>query len=69
MSHKQAAEAAFSTVEDELRATSVWMYENPELAYKEVESSRRLSAYLADHGFAVTHPAYGLDTAFEATAG
>jgi metal-dependent amidase/aminoacylase/carboxypeptidase family protein len=43
MSNKQAAEAAFSSVEDELRETSTWMYHNPELMYQEFESSRRLS--------------------------
>ncbi len=45
------------------------MYENPELAFEEFESSRRLSEFLGDHGFEVTYPAYGLDTAFEANAG
>lgn len=45
------------------------MYENPELAYQEYEASARLSSYLAEHGFEVTYPAYGLDTAFEANVG
>ena len=45
------------------------MYHNPELAYKEFNSSRRLSEVLAAHGFDVTYPAYRLETAFEATAG
>lgn len=47
----------------------MWMYENPEIGYQEHESSARLAAFLGEHGFEVTHPAYGLDTAFEANAG
>ena len=69
MSRKQDAEHAFTAVEEQLRSISKWMYENPELAYEEFESSRRLSEFLGDHGFEVTYPAYGLDTAFEANAG
>jgi amidohydrolase len=69
MTHKAAADAAFSAAETELRETSTWMYHNPELAYKEFNSSRRLSKVLASHGFAVTYPAHGLETAFEATVG
>lgn len=69
MTHKAAAEAAFSAVESELRETSTWMYHNPELAYKEFSSSQRLSEALAAKGFDVTYPAYGLGTAFEATVG
>lgn len=69
MSHKQSAEEAFAGVERDLREISRWMYENPEVGYQEYQSSKRLADYLADHGFEVTHPAYGLDTAFEAKAG
>lgn len=66
---KQRAEAAFADVEDELREISEWMYNNPETAWEEHESSLRLSGFLAGHGFDVTHPAYDLPTAFEATVG
>jgi len=45
------------------------MYENPEIQYQEHESSAKLSSYLAGHGFDVTHPTHGLDTAFTATVG
>lgn len=69
MTHKQAAEQAFGSVEEELRSISHWMYENPEIGYKEFESSRRLSEFLSGRGFEVTYPAYGLETAFEATVG
>lgn len=69
MSRKEAAEQAFTSVEEDLQGISRWMYENPELGYKEYESSRRLSEYLGEHGFAVTYPAYEIETAFEANAG
>ena len=69
MTAKERAEQAFTAVEGELRAISRWMYENPELAFEEVESSRRLASFLGDHGFTVEHPAYGIDTAFVARAG
>jgi amidohydrolase len=69
VTYKEHAEQAFTAVETELQSISHWMYENPELGYKEFESSRRLAGFLTDNGFAVTYPAYGLDTSFEATAG
>jgi amidohydrolase len=69
MDHKERADVAFADVEDDLRSISKWMYENPELGYEEHEASARLAAFLGRHGFDVTFPAYGLETAFEATVG
>lgn len=69
MPRKQLATDAFDGVEEELRSLSRWMYDNPETAYEEHEASSRLAAFLSSHGFAVTHPAYGIETAFEANAG
>ena len=69
MDRKERVRAGFEAVEDELQAISRWMYENPETAYKEFESSRRLVEFLGANGFAVEYPAYGLDTAFVARAG
>jgi amidohydrolase len=69
MSLKQRATEAFETVEAELKSISRWMYDNPELAYQEQEASKRLSGFLAEHGFEVTHPAYDIDTAFDARRG
>lgn len=69
MDLKTRATASFEGVEEELVEMSRWMYENPELAYQETESSARLAGFLSDHGFEVTHPAYGIDTAFEANVG
>ena len=69
MTNKTLAESAFAEVENELRATSQWLYENPELAYVEFQASQRLSEFLRGRGFDVTYPSHGLDTAFEATIG
>lgn len=69
MNSKQSAERVFGEVETELQDIARWLYENPETAYQEFESSRRLAEYLGTHGFEVTYPAYGLETAFEANIG
>lgn len=69
MDHKQAATGTFASVEDELGSISRWMYENPEVAFQERESSARLVRFLLEHGFDVEYPAYGLDTAFAARVG
>lgn len=69
MDEKARSTAAFEAVEEELRSISKWMYENPELGYEEHEASNRLTEFLTSHGFAVTFPAYDLETAFEATVG
>lgn len=45
------------------------MYENPEIAFEEHESAARISGFLAERGFEVEFPAYGLETAFAARAG
>jgi amidohydrolase len=45
------------------------MYEHPEVAFEEQETSGRLAAFLAERGFTVEYPAYGLETAFAARAG
>jgi amidohydrolase len=66
---KQAAEQRFSEVEEDLKSISHWMYEHPEIAFKEFETSAKLAAYLAAHGFEVEYPAYGLETSFVARAG
>ncbi len=69
MSHKDVAAARLDEVEQTLRELSHWMYEHPEVAYQEKETSSRLVAFLRDAGFDVEYPAYGLDTAFAARVG
>lgn len=66
---KQRAAAAFEAVESELQEISRWMYEHPETASAEHESSAKLAEFLQSHGFEVEYPAYGLQTAFAAGAG
>jgi len=44
---KAIARARFAEIESALRKTSRWMYENPEIAYREFEASARLSGLLA----------------------
>jgi amidohydrolase len=52
-----------------LLALSHDLHAHPELAWSEHRSSRRVAAYLAGAGLEVELPAYGLPTAFRATAG
>ncbi len=69
MDPKRVAERRFSEVEGDLKSISHWMYEHPEIAFQEFETSAKLAGYLSEHGFSVEYPAYGLDTAFVARAG
>ena len=69
MDPKQQASDRFQTVESELVAISRYMYEHPELAYVEHNASARLVAFLESQGFSVEYPAWGLDTAFDASIG
>ncbi len=66
---KQRAEARFEEHREALEELSRWMYEHPELAYEEHETSARMAAALEAGGFTVERPAYGLDTAFRADVG
>jgi amidohydrolase len=66
---KSRAEQGFTAVEPDLKALSKWMHDNPEIAFQEYETSRRLAAFLQGHGFAVECPAYGMDTSFVARVG
>jgi amidohydrolase len=66
---KQTATERFNSVESELIDISHWMYENPEIAFEEFNTSERLVSFLRDNGFEVEYPSFGLDTAFAARAG
>ncbi len=66
---KQTVQQAVAALAPDLYEINQWMYHNPEVAFEEHESSRRLSGYLESKGFAVTFPAYGLATAFSASVG
>jgi metal-dependent amidase/aminoacylase/carboxypeptidase family protein len=58
MDLKACAAEAFTLVEEDLQAINRWLYENPETAYEEHESSARLVSFLSNHGFDVDYPAY-----------
>lgn len=45
------------------------LHDNPELGYQEYKAHALLTDYLEKKGFAVQRSAYGLETAFVATAG
>jgi len=51
----------------ELREISIYLYENPEVAYEERSAAKRLTDYLEEKGFAVERGIGGLETAFRAT--
>lgn len=69
MDNKSKAQSRVSELESELVDLNQWMYHNPELAYQEHETSAKLATFLANKGLDVTFPAYGLETAFSASAG
>ena len=69
MTTKDAAKRTLDRFEDELRELSHWMYDHPETAFEEFETSAKLAEYLASNGFEVEYPAYDLKTAFAARAG
>ena len=50
----------------ELCEISDFMYHNPELGNQEYKAVEKLTAFLATHGFAVTHPVVNIATAFTA---
>jgi amidohydrolase len=69
MSHKDSARTSVDSQMERLITVSRSMYENPEIAYEESETSALLSNYLAESGFTVERRAYGLETAFAAHVG
>jgi amidohydrolase len=66
---KAQAKAHYADVAAELREISRILYGNPELGYQEYESSRLLAEFLGRRGFEVEHPAWGLETSFDASTG
>jgi amidohydrolase len=69
MNTKDAAKSNFDRFKAELRGLSLWMYDHPETAFEEFETSAKLAEYLARNGFEVEYPAYDLRTAFSARVG
>ncbi|KAF9204175.1 hypothetical protein BGZ59_001217 [Podila verticillata] len=60
---------AIEAASAELRAVSLELHDNPELGYQEYKAHALLPEYLENKGFTVQRSAYGLETAFVATAG
>lgn len=69
MEDKRRAEERFDELEPALKDISRWMYEHPEVAFEEKETSARLVDFLEESGFVVEYPVFGLDTAFAARIG
>lgn len=66
---KARAQAAIEGASAALRALSLAIHGEPELGFEELSAHRLLTDFLEGAGFAVRRHAYGLTTAFEATAG
>jgi amidohydrolase len=66
---KEHVRGDVDSVRDELIALSETLYRNPETAWKEVESSRRVAEVLRRNGFEVTENFVDLPTAFHARLG
>ena len=66
---RATAVAAIDAANGELRDLSLDIHSNPELAYEEVYAHDVLTAFLEARGFEVERGAYGMPTAFRATAG
>ena len=66
---KEQARQRVADQQPRLEELNRWLYDHPELAYQEYRSSQHLANLLAEYGFEVEYPAYGLDTAFAARAG
>ena len=69
MDPKSTARAVIESHAQELHEINRWMYDNPEVAFQEHESSAKLAGFLTNQGFDVEYPAYGLETAFAARIG
>ncbi|MFE6887141.1 amidohydrolase [Streptomyces sp. NPDC057694] len=66
---REHARAVVTRRQDEVLALSHSLHAEPELAYEEHKSARKIADLVERSGFAVRRGAYGLDTAFEAVAG
>jgi amidohydrolase len=65
MTDPALADATAAVLPDALDL-SHWVHANPEIAFQEVQAALRTADLLRRHGFEVTAPAGGLDTAFVA---
>ncbi|ROZ50327.1 M20 family peptidase [Rhodococcus sp. WS3] len=66
---REAARAVVTARQDDLIGLSHSLHAEPELAYEEYRSARKIADLVESAGFDVTREAYGLPTAFCATVG
>lgn len=66
---RERARAVVTRRQDDVLALSHSLHAEPELAYEEHRSARKIADLVEAAGLDVTRGAHGLDTAFEATAG
>jgi amidohydrolase len=66
MDYKKLASSAIDEHKKELRELSEYIWQNPELNFKEHKAAAALTSFLVKRGFEVTTPYCDLDTAFKA---
>lgn len=66
---RERARALVTERQDDVVALSHSLHAEPELAYEEHRSARKIADLAESAGFAVRRGAYGLETAFEAVTG
>ena len=67
MTIKKEFKSELESLHKSLIEVNDWMYENPELAFEEFETSKYLVNYIKKYDPEVMYPTHGLDTAFEVT--
>ena len=67
--HKERVQDRIEQVATELVELSNSLHDDPELGWQEFRSSAAVAGVLAEHGFTVEQPYFGLETAFRATFG
>lgn len=66
MYEKKKIQEIIETDREEITALCEYIYENPEMGFKEYKASAALKEFLEKHGFAVEMGVAGLETAFRA---
>ena len=69
MTLKNTFKKNLDSIHKQLTEVSDWMYENPELGFKEFKTSEYLVKFIESFDEKVAYPTGGLDTAFEVTYG
>ncbi|MDD5823387.1 MAG: M20 family metallopeptidase [Firmicutes bacterium] len=67
MSYRDTISATIDKYSAELKELGQWVYDHPETAMQEVETSKKLASYLRDHGFEVQENVADTPCSFVAT--